>query len=107
MDIWYVTKPTFLHAISREYYQVVDFDIHGCYSLVKIAFAPIWACENNRPIRRHNTSTLCSCDVTDQLLWRHNAKSEKTLFGENGEMMVRWFFLAESVCSGHKITCKK
>ena len=39
-----------------------DIDIHGCYSLMKIAFAPICACKNNRRIWRHNTSILHSRD---------------------------------------------
>ena len=72
-----------------------EIDIHGCYSLVKIAFAPIWACENNRRIWRHNASISCSRDVTDPLWWRHNAKSETTVPGDNCEMSDRWLFLAE------------
>ena len=51
-----------------------DSDIHGCYSLVKIAFAPICVCKGNRRIWRHNTSVLHSHDVTDQLWWPHNTK---------------------------------
>ena len=50
-----------------------EIDIHGCYSLVKIAFAPICACKNNRRIWRHNASISRSRDVTDHLWWRHNA----------------------------------
>ena len=61
-----------------------DSDIHGCYSLVKIAFAPICACKNNRWIWRHNASVLHSRDVTDQLWWRHNTKSENTVLSDNG-----------------------
>ena len=64
-------------------------DIHGCYSLVKIAFAPICACKNNRRIWRHNASVLHSLDVTDQLWWRHNTKSEKTVLSDNGEISDR------------------
>ena len=70
-------------------------DIHGCNSLVKIAFAPICACENNRRIWRHNVCILCSRDVTDPLWWRHNAKSETTVPGDNCEVSDRWLFLAE------------
>ena len=55
-----------------------DIDIHGCFSLVKIAFAPICAFKNNWRIWRHNVSVLHSLDVTDQLWWRHNTKSEKS-----------------------------
>ena len=38
---------------------------------------------------------LHSCDVTDQLWWRHNVKSEKTVPSDNGEMKYRWLFVAE------------
>ena len=70
-------------------------DIHGCYSLVKIAFVPICACKNNRQIWHHNISASRSRDVTDQLWWRHNVKSEKTVLSDNGEMSDRWLFVAE------------
>ena len=40
-----------------------EIDINGCYSLVKIAFAPICACKNNRRIWRHNASA--SHNATD------------------------------------------
>ena len=68
-----------------------ESDIHGCYSLVKIAFAPICACKNNRQIWRISRSR----DVTDPLWWRHNAKSETTVLGDNCEMSDRWLFLGE------------
>ena len=44
-----------------------------------IAFVPICTCKNNWWIWRHNASTPHSRDVTDQLWWYHNAKSEKTV----------------------------
>ena len=69
--------------------------IHGCYSLGKIALAPICACTNNRWIWRHNTSTLRSPDVTDQLWWRHNTKSKETVLSDNGKIIDRSLFLAE------------
>ena len=69
-----------------------EIDIHGCYSQVKIAFAPICACKNNRCIWRHNASASRSPDVTDQLWWHHNVKSEKTAPSDNGEMSDRRFF---------------
>ena len=56
-----------------------EIDIHGCYSLVKIAFAPICACKNNRQMWRHNASISCSRDVTDPLWWRSLCISQ-TLF---------------------------
>ena len=74
-----------------------EIDIHGCYSLVKIAFAPICACKNNRRIWRHNVSIWRSRDVTDQLWWRHSAKSEKTVLDDNCDMSDRWLFL-EKLC---------
>ena len=52
-----------------------EIDIHGCYSLVKITFAPIG---------------------TGELWWHHNAKSEKTVLSDNCEMSDCWLFLAES-----------
>ena len=53
---------------------------------MKIAFAPICTRNNNRRIWRHNASASRSRDVTDQLWLRHNAKSEKTVLGDNGEI---------------------
>ena len=58
---------------------------------------PLWkkvvryflTCKNNRRIWRHNASTLPSRDVTDQLCWRHNAKSENTVLSDNGEISDR------------------
>ena len=61
----------------------------ACYSLVKIAFAPICACKNNRRIWRHNASVQHSRDVTDLLWWRPNTKSEKTVLSDNGEISDR------------------
>ena len=86
-----------------------DIDIHGSYSLVKIAFAPTCACNDNRQIWRHNTSISRSHDVTDQLWWRHNARSEKAALGNNGEMSARrsMIVLSGFACSWHKIACKK
>ena len=84
-----------------------EIDIHGCYSLVKIAFAPICTCKNNRQIWRHNASISRSRDVTDQLWWRHNAKSEKAVLGDSCEKSDRWWFLADWCVPGHKIACKK
>ena len=34
-------------------------------------------------------------DVTDQLWWRHNAKSLKAVFSDNGEIGDRQLLLAE------------
>ena len=72
-----------------------EIDIHSCYSLVKIVFAPICACKNNQQIWCHNVITSRSHDITDQLWWRHNAKSEKSFLGNNGEIKDRWLFFAE------------
>ena len=85
-----------------------EIDIHGCYSLVKIAFAPICARKNNRRIWHHNASASRSRDITYQLWWCHNVKSEKTVPSNNCEMSDRWLFVAEwTVCSKYKIACKK
>ena len=58
---------------------------------LKITFAPICECKNNRRIWRHNANTSRSRDVTDQLWWHHNANSEKIFLGENGQTSDRWF----------------
>ena len=83
----------------------LEIDIHGCYSLAKIAFAPICAFKNNRRIWRHNASISRSRDVTDQLWWRHNAKSEKAVLGDSCEMSDRWWLLAELCARRHKMVC--
>ena len=82
-------------------------DIHGCYSLLKIAFAAVNACKNNRRISRHDASISCSCDVTDQLWRRHNAKVEKTLLWRQWRNERSTIVFSEAVCSGHTIACKK
>ena len=64
------------------------------FDIVKIPFVPICGCDNNRRIWRHHASTSHSYYVTDQLWWRRNAKSEKTVRGDNGEKSDRWDFLA-------------
>ena len=66
-----------------------EIDINGCYSLVKIAFAPLCACKNNGGIWRHNASTPRSPDLRDPLWGRRNAKSERTVLGYNGEISYR------------------
>ena len=55
-----------------------EIDIHGCYSLAKIAFAPIYACKNNRRIWRHNASVPgCSFNTTSpvSMVFRHRKVS--------------------------------
>ena len=79
------------------------FDIHGCYSQVKIAFAPSCACKSNRRIWRHSASTSRSPDVTDQLWWRHNAKDRPWRQCRDGQSMI---VFSRFVCSIHKIVCK-
>ena len=59
---------TCLLQYGGHFVQVSTFDIPGRYSLVKITFAPIGACKNNRRIRRHNANTPRSRDVTDQTM---------------------------------------
>ena len=97
---WFLTR----YAMNTGWW---EFDIYGCYSLLKIASTPIYACKNNRQKLRHNASTTRSRDVTDQLWWRHNARSEKTVPSDNSEMICRRsIFLNRITWSGHKITCK-
>ena len=72
-----------------------EIDFHGCYPQVKIVFAPVCACKNSRRIWRHNASTPPPRDVTEQLWWRHNAGSEETVLGDNGEISDRWLFVTE------------
>ena len=74
-----------------------EIDIHGYYSLVKIAFAPICACKNKWRILCHNASISCLRDVTDQLWWRHNAKSEKTVFDDNCDMSDGWLIVFRKI----------
>ena len=70
-------------------------NIHVCYSLVKIAFAPVCACKNNRQIWCHNASTSrlhasqISCDDVTIL------SQKRPYLSDNGEMSDRWLFLAE------------
>ena len=52
-------------------------------------------CKKNRRIWRPNASNSRSRDVTDQLWWRHNTKSEKTVLNDNGEMGDSWLILVE------------
>ena len=56
----------------------------------------------NLRVREQSTNMASQCysisrsrDVTYPLLWRHNAKSETTVLGDNCEMSYRWLFLAE------------
>ena len=87
---WFLTRK----AVNTGWWEI---DIHACYSLVKIAFAPICACKNNRRIWRHNASISRSRDVTEQLWWRHNAKSKKTVLDDICDMNDRWLF-SEKMC---------
>ena len=64
----YMIKCPFLRCYAvRTGWEIV---IHGCYSLMKINFAPIWASKNNRRIWRHKNSTSRSREVTGQLWWQ-------------------------------------
>ena len=85
----------------------LEIDIHGWYSLVKIAFVPIYPCKNNRRIWRHNACTRRSRDVIDQLWWRHNAKSEKTVLWRQWRNQRSTIVFCGMVCSWPNIACKK
>ena len=81
-----------------------EINIHGCYSQVKITFAPVCMCKNNRQIWHNNASTLQLHDVTDQL-WCHNAQSENTILTDNGEMSDQSF--SRIAWSWQNIACKE
>ena len=57
-DCTLATKAGLSYTLGREYRVMRNrySPVHGCYSLVKIAFAPICTCKNNRQIWRHNAS---------------------------------------------------
>ena len=74
-------------AKLHEIFCCLHSDIHSSYLLVNINFVAICACENNRQISCHHESTSHLRHFTGQLWWHHNAKSEKTVLGDNGEMI--------------------
>ena len=82
------------YTLSREY-RVVRNRYSRWYSLGKITFVPICVCKNNGGNWHHKASTSHSLDFTVQPTWCHNAKSEKTVLGDNCKMRDRWLFLAE------------
>ena len=53
-DLFYIVYVSYALSRNTGWWEI---DIHGCYSLVKIAVAQIRACKNNRRIWRHNAST--------------------------------------------------
>ena len=55
------------HTITSEYRVARNWHSRLLSSLVKINFAPIFTCKNNRRIWCHNTSTPRPRDVTDNL----------------------------------------
>ena len=57
---------------------------------------PIYMYKNSRRIGRHNTSASRFRQVTGQLWWRHNAKSEKTVHGRNAVMGDPWLLASGS-----------
>ena len=80
-------KP-FSYTLGREY-RVMRLRYSRLLFTSEDRFAPICTCKNNRRIWRHNASVLHSRDVTDQLWWRHNTKSEKTVLSDDGEISDR------------------
>ena len=74
---------------------------------MKIAFAPICTCNNNRRIWRHNASTYHSRDVTDELWWRHNANSENDNLWRQWRKERSMIVFCRIMCSGHRIVCEK
>ena len=83
-----------------------EIDIHGCYSLVKIAFAPICMCKNNRWIWHHNASTLCT-------LMSQISCGDVAMLSQKDRPWWQWWdewliiVFSGFVCSGHRIACKK
>ena len=74
-------KQTIRYAVNTGW---LEIDIHGCYLQVNIAFVPIGA---QITIDEYDVKMPVSgVPVASQieLWWRHNAKSEKTVFVENG-----------------------
>ena len=80
-SIFYMLNPEY-QMVRNQYSQL----------LFTNAFVPICLCKNNRRIWRHNANTSCLHDITDQLWWRHNDKSEKTVLGDNGKLSDPWLF---------------
>ena len=84
-----------------------EIDNHCCYSLVKVAFAPVWACKNNRWIWRHNASTLHSRDFTDRAVMTSQCQVRKD------HSWRKWQNEQSIVLAGlwarprHKILCNK
>ena len=70
-----------------------EINIHGCYSLVKIALAPMSTYTNSRRIWRHNASAPGSRDVTDLLWWRHNSEKDRPCWQCRNQRS--YLFLAE------------
>ena len=97
----------FSYTLICEYRVWWKIDIHAYYSRVKVSFVPICECKKTRWKRCHNASTPRLRDVTDLLWWRDNAKSEKTVPSDNGEIRRAMTVLAELCIQEHKITCKK
>ena len=64
-----------------------ESDVRDTYLLVEINFVPSWA----STVDEYDVA-MYSCDATDQLEWRHNFESEKTVLGDNGEMNDRLLF---------------
>ena len=85
-----------------------ESDIQGYYTPVKIHFAPICTCKNNRWIWHHNTSILPSHDVTCQLWWRNHGKSDTTAKWATDYLWGgRVVWCGEAGVREHKIACKK
>ena len=99
------------YMLSQEYWVAKHLFLvwYGCYSPVKIAFVAICACKNNQQIWHHNVSTSRSHDVTYQLWWHHNPKSENTILSDTGEMSDQWLFLSgwcvQDINKENKIGC--
>ena len=81
-------KLSISYMLSREY-RVARNRYSRLLFTSEDRFAPICVCSNDQRIWGHNAGAVRSCDVTDQLWWRHNTKSEKAVLSDNGEITNR------------------
>ena len=100
---------------NRNYHNIASsYTLGDEYRMARNPFPLLLFTSENKfcgNLRKNNRQTIIipsrSLDLTDQLWWRHNAKSEKALLDDHGEISDRCLFLSEFVCSGHTIVCEK
>ena len=94
-----------IHALNREY-RVVGNRYSRLLFTTEDQHCANLRVQDNRQIWRQNGTTSRSCDVTDHLWWRHNAKSDNTVLGDNGEISDRWLFLVDLYVRGIEYSVK-